>query len=139
MLFPHEKESFRHLLQIINFRPALVSGTLALHPLLHVDQQIEAGFLMHLGTLSLFPARSFPCDNTADIFFGVPFAEGTQTDEALLSFAPDRDVLTALDLENVCNDLSFHVFFPVGLCILAHFHFFQLFAADTGFQLLFEF
>ena len=39
MMFPHEEEGFRHLFQVINLRPALVTGTFSLlHPLLDIDQ-----------------------------------------------------------------------------------------------------
>ena len=98
MLLPHKQEGFRHLLQVIDLRPALITGTLSLlHPLLDVDQQIEARLFMSLAA----PASGMdhlPGNPVTDIVFRVSFSQGSQPDEPFLSGSFDRDLLSPLDL-----------------------------------------
>ena len=98
MLLPHKQKGLRHLLQVIDLRPALITGTLSmLHPLLDIDQKVEARLLMGLAA----PASGMDhllSNPVTDIVFLVPFSQGPQPDEPFLSGSFDRDLLSPLDL-----------------------------------------
>lgn len=97
-MIPQKKQRLRHLLQVINGCPALISGTLRLQFALDINDKIEGAGIC--AVVAFFSRLVFllPEEMSSQIRLGIAFLQRGQSDEAGLIFPFDGNMLSAFYL-----------------------------------------
>ena len=102
LMITQEQQRFRHLLQVINRCPALISGTFVLQLALDINDKIEGADICVAVTFFSRLVFLLPEEMSSQIRLGIAFLQRGQADEAGLIFPFDRDVLSVFYLIIQC-------------------------------------
>ena len=126
LMIPQKKQRLRHLLQVINRCPALISGTFILQFALDINDKIEGTGICVV--VAFFSRLVFllPEEINSQICLGIAVLQRGQADKTGLIFPFDGNMLSAFYLIIQCPQLlqkcfkGFRLLLPIFPCCLSY-------------------